>query len=46
MIVSAFNRVAKIIKPVKLSRGSRVQVCGPNGIGKTTFLEMIAAWES
>jgi len=41
--VSAFNRVAKITNPVELSRGSRVQVCGPNGIGKTTFLEMIAA---
>jgi ATP-binding cassette subfamily F protein 3 len=42
--VSAFQREAKIQRgPVELRKGSRVQVCGPNGIGKTTFLEMIVA---
>lgn len=41
--VSAFQRAAKMSEPVELRRGSRVQVCGPNGIGKTTFLEMIVA---
>jgi len=28
---------------IQLRKGSRVQVCGPNGIGKTTFLERIVA---
>lgn len=41
--VSAYERTAKMKDPVDLGRGSRVQVCGPNGIGKTTFLEMIVA---
>jgi len=41
--VSAYQRTAKMKEPVHLGRGSRVQVCGPNGIGKTTFLEMIVA---
>lgn len=42
--VSAYQRAAKIQSgPVDLKKGSRVQVCGPNGIGKTTFLEMIVA---
>lgn len=41
--VSAYQRAAKMSEPVVLGRGSRVQVCGPNGIGKTTFLEMIVA---
>ncbi|KAL7539033.1 hypothetical protein ACHAXR_008984 [Thalassiosira sp. AJA248-18] len=39
--VSAYQRSAKMSEPVDLGRGSRVQVTGPNGIGKTTFLEMI-----
>uniref|UniRef100_A0A7S2PJQ6 ABC transporter domain-containing protein n=1 Tax=Skeletonema marinoi TaxID=267567 RepID=A0A7S2PJQ6_9STRA len=39
--VSAYNRSAKMSEPVDLGRGSRVQVTGPNGVGKTTFLEMI-----
>eukprot|EP00984_Skeletonema_dohrnii_P036681 scaffold37915_cov250-Skeletonema_dohrnii-CCMP3373.AAC.1 len=33
--VSAYNRSAKMSEPVDLGRGSRVQVTGPNGIGKT-----------
>jgi ATPase subunit of ABC transporter with duplicated ATPase domains len=42
--VSAFQRAEPIQSgPVELRRGSRVQVCGPNGIGKTTFLERIVA---
>jgi ATPase subunit of ABC transporter with duplicated ATPase domains len=42
--VSAYQKAAKIQSgPVHLMRGSRVQVRGPNGIGKTTFLEMIVA---
>jgi len=42
--VSAFQRAAKIeAGPIVLRKGSRVRVCGPNGIGKTTFLEMIVA---
>lgn len=42
--VSAYQRAAKIkTGPVELQKGSRVRVCGPNGIGKTTFLEMIVA---
>lgn len=41
--VSAYERAAKMPNPIELGRGSRVQVCGPNGIGKTTFLEMIVA---
>jgi ATPase subunit of ABC transporter with duplicated ATPase domains len=42
--VSSYNRTASIQSgPVELRKGSRVQVCGPNGIGKTTFLEQIAA---
>eukprot|EP00584_Thalassiosira_punctigera_P009708 CAMPEP_0172527912 /NCGR_PEP_ID=MMETSP1067-20121228/2454_1 /TAXON_ID=265564 ORGANISM="Thalassiosira punctigera, Strain Tpunct2005C2" /NCGR_SAMPLE_ID=MMETSP1067 /ASSEMBLY_ACC=CAM_ASM_000444 /LENGTH=463 /DNA_ID=CAMNT_0013311737 /DNA_START=375 /DNA_END=1766 /DNA_ORIENTATION=+ len=41
--VSAYQRTAKMKEPVHLGRGSRVQVCGPNGIGKTTFLETIVA---
>jgi len=42
--VSSFDRAASIQSgPIELRRGSRVQVCGPNGIGKTTFLEMIVA---
>jgi ATPase subunit of ABC transporter with duplicated ATPase domains len=41
--VSSFERVATMQYPVHLRKGSKVQVCGPNGIGKTTFLEMIAA---
>jgi ATPase subunit of ABC transporter with duplicated ATPase domains len=41
--VSSYQRAAKMTTPVDLRKGSRVQVCGPNGIGKTTFLEMIVA---
>lgn len=43
--VSAFQRTGAPIQsgPIELRKGSRVQVCGPNGIGKTTFLEMIVA---
>jgi ATPase subunit of ABC transporter with duplicated ATPase domains len=41
--VSGFERTAKLSGGmVELRRGSRVQVKGPNGSGKTTFLEMIA----
>jgi ATP-binding cassette subfamily F protein 3 len=41
--VSGFQRVAPLQSgPIDLRKGSRVQVCGPNGSGKTTFLEMIA----
>ena len=39
--VSAFQRAEKMRDPVVLRKGTRVQVKGPNGIGKTTFLEMI-----
>jgi ATP-binding cassette subfamily F protein 3 len=42
--VSGFERVAPLQSgPIDLRKGSRVQVCGPNGSGKTTFLERIAA---
>eukprot|EP00961_Rhodomonas_salina_P227893 3080519-Rhodomonas_salina.2 len=42
--VTSFDRSAAISGgPVLLEKGSRVQVLGPNGIGKTTFLEMLAA---
>jgi ATPase subunit of ABC transporter with duplicated ATPase domains len=42
--VSAYERTTKMRgDPVELRKGSRVQVCGPNGIGKTTFLELIAS---
>jgi ATP-binding cassette subfamily F protein 3 len=42
--VASYDRTALIRGgPVELRKGSRVQVCGPNGIGKTTFLERIAA---
>jgi ATPase subunit of ABC transporter with duplicated ATPase domains len=41
--VSSFERVATMEIPVNLRKGSRVQVSGPNGIGKTTFLEKIVA---
>ena len=41
--VSAYERTAKMRDPVELGRGSRVRITGPNGIGKTTFLEMIVA---
>jgi ATPase subunit of ABC transporter with duplicated ATPase domains len=41
--VSSYERVATMDVPATLRKGSRVQVCGPNGIGKTTFLEKIVA---
>ena len=42
--VTSFDRSAAISGgPVVLEKGSRVQVLGPNGIGKTTFLEMVAS---
>jgi ATP-binding cassette, subfamily F, member 3 len=42
--VSGYQRSAPLSGGVvDLRKGSRVQVCGPNGIGKTTFLEMIVA---
>ena len=42
--VSSYQRSSgTMLLPVKLRKGSRVQVTGPNGIGKTTFLEMIVA---
>jgi len=39
--VSSYDKQAKLSEPVELGRGDRVRVIGPNGIGKTTFLEMI-----
>mmetsp|Transcript_4843 Transcript_4843/g.7002 ORF Transcript_4843/g.7002 Transcript_4843/m.7002 type:complete len:533 (+) Transcript_4843:37-1635(+) len=39
--VSGYGRSAKMSNPLDLGRGSRARVTGPNGIGKTTFLEMI-----
>ena len=45
--VRSYDRVAPIPSgPVQLRRGSRVQVRGPNGIGKTTFLERVASGEA
>jgi len=42
--VSSYGRSSKpMANPVKLTKRSRVQVTGPNGIGKTTFLDMIVA---
>jgi ATPase subunit of ABC transporter with duplicated ATPase domains len=42
--VSSYQRAsAPRGESIQLRKGSRVQVCGPNGIGKTTFLEMIVA---
>jgi ATPase subunit of ABC transporter with duplicated ATPase domains len=42
--VSSYQRSSPTMDyPVQLRKGSRVQVCGPNGIGKTTFLEMIVS---
>jgi len=42
--VSSFDRAADIEGGVvELKKGSRIQICGPNGIGKTTFLEKLAA---
>ena len=32
----------KLSKPITLKKGERLQLIGPNGIGKTTFLEAIA----
>ncbi len=32
----------KLSKPVTLKKGERLQLVGPNGIGKTTFLEALA----
>ena len=39
--VSSYDKQAKMSEPIELGRGDRVRVIGPNGIGKTTFLEMI-----
>lgn len=37
--VSAFQKTVKIEGgPLELRKGSRVQVCGPNGIGKLCFI--------
>lgn len=45
--VSSFDKVASIAGgPIELRKGSRVRVCGPNGIGKTTFLELVASGEA
>ncbi len=33
----------KLSKPITLKKGERLQLIGPNGIGKTTFLEAIAS---
>ena len=42
--VSSYQKSSPVMSdPIKLRKGSRVQVCGPNGIGKTTFLESIVA---
>ncbi len=41
--VSGFQRTGRLPDgPMDLRKGSRVHVFGPNGIGKTTFLERIA----
>lgn len=42
--VSSYQQTSPtLVQPIQLRKGSRVQVIGPNGIGKTTFLEMIVA---
>ena len=42
--VSSYGRTSGPMEyPVLLRKDSRVQVTGPNGIGKTTFLDMIVA---
>ncbi|KAJ1455771.1 P-loop containing nucleoside triphosphate hydrolase protein [Pelagophyceae sp. CCMP2097] len=35
-------KITPLKYPVALSKGSRLHVVGPNGIGKTTFLELVA----
>ena len=41
--VTARGRAARLREPVELHKGSRVRIVGANGVGKTTFLEHIAA---
>jgi len=41
--VSSYGRSSKMEHPVIVRKQDRVQVIGPNGIGKTTFLDMIVA---
>lgn len=35
------NKPMQLINPLTFKRGMRVHLCGPNGVGKTTFLENI-----
>ena len=45
-IKKSFNGFKLVVKPGKIKRGTIIGIMGPNGIGKTTFVKILAGLEA